>query len=304
MSDLQRQVLLLEEQLRLARQKASLYYIAVSELESLKRSHQTSDIVRKEASTCIELTHLSAFCFNKSTQTDSSSSDVDLENERRELIQENQSLKRETDSFARTQRSRITLKNRLVEIVNQPLDQPGSDKSQIQFLIQEYGQLFEDLLNQNRESVNHSIEIKRRDTMISSLFEKIRLMESAFTQKLFHAESIAASRLQVIQELGNQVKEAVQISSSYEATFEIGALHAELEDLRAELSMARSNWAATRDELLRLQFRVGADGNGSSDSTRCGFPAPVLSLENKPGVSIGVLSGIRKIRKKPQQEPT
>ena len=74
-----------------------------------------------------------------------------------------------------------------------------------------------------------------------------------------------------------------------------GEMESEIEDLRAELSMARSNWAATRDELFRLQFRVGVDGYGGSRSDQ-EYPPPLIALIDSQERHECILSMLREIR--------
>jgi hypothetical protein len=269
----------LEEQLRFARQKASLYYIAAAELDVLKRASE-SFVERIDAQTSTD--DLASSCCSFGTQTSEPLSETIEARTSLELAQaECASLRACIDSMKRTEGQRIRASARMV------------DGEQSAGLMAVYNSLLEEFLKLNKLSINHSIEIKRRDDMISNLFEKIRTIEMAFAKKLEVTERIADTRQQVIQELGQQVKEA--ITKPRTDWNEIGALHAEMEDLRAELSMARSNWIATREELARLQFRVGQDGNGGDVSPQqiAKYPNPVVQLVEQ---STGLISDIRSIR--------
>ena len=296
MSELEEQIVLLQEQLKLARQKASLYYIAVSELESLKRSNEKVHVFEpRNMATCTRDLN-PQFLKSQETQTEPSSSSLERDMEISQLVSENAKLKSSLMSNARTEKSRMLLEKRLMELI-ETVEMNQVQKNVISIFQNQYREMFDEVLRQNKESVNHSVEIKRRDALILSLFEKMRIMESAFAQKLTSVEEMAASRLGVIHELGIQVKEATAFQHKSQSQVfdwqDMAAIHSELEDVRAELSKARSNWAATKDELMRLQFRVGSDGNGGSEC-RDGFPSPVCcSLSSEDGI----LSGIRNIRK-------
>ena len=274
----------LEDQLLFARQKASLYYIAASELDALK-NQKDSFVEQVSVGTCTDDMVVSCeSSVSVATQTMSVSS-AELETETYlDLAQtEIATLKSFIDESKRADPHRARMGTVL-----------GSDFS---FLVDEYRDLFNQILKQNKMSINHSIEIKRRDEIISSLFDKIRMIEEAFNRKLQDTNKIASARQEVIQALGDQVKDAIR-QPSYHDSLEIGAMQSEMEDLKAELSMARTNWAATRDELVRLQFRVGVDGNGSSQSDRhqSAFPPPIVELLDSETRESGTISGIRSIR--------
>jgi hypothetical protein len=296
---LEDEILNLRDQLSFARQKASLYYITASELDSLKRTMDGSNSLKVDAFTWMENIHLSSLD-SVSTQTDLSSAEMETRIEIEMIKTENELLKTFNEDMKRTEKVRIRFQKNLEKL--------NCDSSKLDWLVDEYSSLFEEYLRSSQISVNHSVEIKRRDDMISSLFEKIRVLESSFTQKILRTEAVANARQTVINELSEQVKEAMRIDratrewvdshlnedGSAISWTEIAAMHSELEDLRAELSMARTNWTATRDELLRLQFRVGIDGSGKSEVERnIEFPPPILS---SPVRSSGVISGIRNIR--------
>lgn len=289
------QVVLLEEQLRLARQKASLYYIAVSELESLKLERNPESFLKRvDVATC---TRSDSCILDKSCQTESSSSGLEKDQEIQELKEDVAKLGNQLLANARTEKSRIILEARFRFLIQNGTNSNENEKAQSLLILSEYGEMFEELLRQNKESINHSVEIKRRDHIIASLFDKIRLMESAFSLKLMHTEEVASSRLAVIQEMGNQLRAALQTSNHCPETLFDSRMQSEIEDLKAELSKARSNWAATRDELMRLQFRVGIDGNGGDLCVaNDGFPSPIFSLGEQ--AKDGMLSGIRNIRKR------
>lgn len=269
----------LEEQLKFARQKASLYYITASELDALKRGSQTF-IESKSVATATDIPlNNGCDCFSQTNEI--GSNEIALKTELELARTEIESLRSYIESLKRSE----PLHTRLATFL-------GSC-ARDDFLVDEYVKLTEEILKQNRLSVNHSVEIKRRDEMISSLFDKIRIIEEAFSKKLHETQRLADTRQQVIQALGEQVKEAVRQVPSNPSTE--WAIQAEMEDLRAELSMARTNWAATRDELIRLQFRVGADGNGG-DVSPMHFPNPILSLLDKQTRESGIISGFRSIR--------
>ena len=274
----------LEEQLKFARQKASLYYIAAAELDVLKRASE-SFVERIEVDT--STSDLVSSSCSTGTQTSEILSETIEARTSLELAQaECASLRAFIDSMKRTEGQRVKAIARMLE---------GGPS---QTMMNEYVCLLEEFLKQNKLSINHSIEIKRRDEMISSLFEKIRMMETAFSQKIQETSRIADSRQQVIQELGEQVKEAItQPRTEFDWT-DMAAMHAEMEDLKAELSMARTNWAATREELVRLQFRVGVDGNGGdvSPDQMAKFPSPVVALLEQSTRDSGMISEIRSIR--------
>ena len=273
----------LEDQLRFARQKASLYYIAASELDALK-SQKDSFVEHVSVGTCTDDMGSCESSVSVATQTMSVSS-AELETETYlELAQTEIAMLK---SFIEESKRADPHRARMGTVLE-------SDSS---VLVDEYRDLFNLILKQNKMSINHSIEIKRRDEMISSLFDKIRMIEEAFNRKLEESNKIASTRQEVIQALGEQVKDAIR-QPSYHDALEIGAMQSEMEDLKAELSMARTNWAATRDELVRLQFRVGVDGNGSSQSDRhqSTFPPPIVELLDSETRESGTISGIRSIR--------
>ena len=303
---LEEQVRTLTEQLQFARQKASLYYITASELESVKRGSEILTMERKDVATCTAddsptvLTPMDRI--PAETQTEIASTELANTVQLQAIQAENEQLRTSIDTAVRTEAARVHHQ----QILERIRTEVGSgDSTNPDWIAAEYASLFEDFLTQNRTSVNHSVEVKRRDQIISSLFEKIRLMESAFSQKLIQTENLANSRQAVISELGEQVKDAMRVdreqreSSSDEGISwkDMAAMHSELEDLRAELSKARTNWAATRDELIRLQFRVGSDGNGkSSTEYQSEYPQPVLALLDAGTREKGVISAIRSIR--------
>lgn len=274
----------LEEQVKFSRQKASLYYVAMSELDDV-RNRTASFIERIDACTNTSEDSIGDI-LNVASQTDQTTS-VEVEYKAQlELAQtEIGMLRCFIDSMKRTEPMRA----RLIAGI-------GTNDSS---LITEYMTLFEQFMKQNKLSVNHSMEIKRRDEMISNLFEKIRIMEYAFMKKLEDTKRVADTRQQVIDELGDQIKLAVNdpiVVRSEGSVKEIAALQAEMEDLKAELSMARTNWAATRDELVRLQFRVGIDGNGGNQKSLNAFPSPVIDILETSTRESGIISGIRNIR--------
>lgn len=281
----------LEEQLKFSRQKASLYYVAMSELDAV-RNRTASFVERIDACTNTSEDAVTER-LNVASQTDQTTS-AELEYKAQlELAQTEIGMLRSfIDSMKRTEPVRA----RLIAGLSTDI----GDTS----IVTEYMALFEQFMKQNKLSVNHSVEIKRRDEMISSLFEKIRIMEDAFRRKLEDTKRVADTRQQVIDELGDQIKQAVnepiiRSAGSESDWSEVAALQAEMEDLKAELSMARTNWAATRDELVRLQFRVGVDGNGGSRSSTNAFPAPVIDILETTTRETGLISGIRNIRQNP-----
>ena len=160
-------------------------------------------------------------------------------------------------------------------------------------VVKGYSDLFEEYLRLNQLSVNHSLEIKKRDQMIGSLLDKIKMMEQNFSRRISQAERLAASRRDVIEELGEQVKVAMKFRQRSDKGN--GVLSDEIEDLRAELSMAKSNLAATRDELFRLQFRVGVDGSGAQINGQ-EYPPPLIALLDSQHEGNGIISMIRDIR--------
>lgn len=300
----------LADQLAFARQKASLYYITASELDSLKRVVEgvNAEVTKREAAvdtTDLDSTGDNRFIASTGVQTDLESELLASRLEAETVKTENELLKTFSDKANRTERLRIRHLDALAKMAS-------GTQVEASFMLEEYAWLFEEFLGQNRMSINHSVEIKRRDEMISSLFEKIRMIESSFTQKLMQVENIAANRQVVINELSSQIREAVRVDretrewvdshlnedGSALSWTEMAAMHSELEDLRAELSMARTNWAATRDELVRLQFRVGVDGRGndSSPSRQPEYPAPTLAIIDADSRPQGLISGIRNIR--------
>lgn len=259
----------LEEQLQFARQKASLYYITASELDALKRGN----ISFVETVSVGTSTDAQACGFSASTQTtEVGSADIEIRSKLELAQTESKSLTSYIDSLQHTE----SLKNRLDRLLIQ---------SSPDFVLDEYINLLQEVVKQNKLSVNHSIQIKRRDEMISSLIEKIRMIEEAFSKKLSDTQRLADTRQAVIQALGEQVKEAVVTGSSD------WALVAEMEDLKAELSMARTNWAATREELVRLQFRDGGDGN----HLKFKFPNPVIEILDRITRESGMISEYRSI---------
>lgn len=300
----------LSDQLAFARQKASLYYITASELDSLKRVVEGSnaDITKREAAVDtadLDSTGENRYITSLGVQTDLESELLAIRLASETVKTENELLKTFRDNHNRTERLRIRHLDALAKMAS-------GTQVEACFMMEEYAWLFEAFISQNRISINHSIEIKRRDEIISSLFEKIRMIESCFNQKLMHVENIAANRQVVINELSSQIREAVRIDretrewveshlnedGSALSWTEMAAMHSELEDLKAELSMARTNWAATRDELVRLQFRVGVDGSGNdtSPSRKPEYPAPTLAIIDADSRPHGLISGIRNLR--------
>jgi hypothetical protein len=111
------------------------------------------------------------------------------------------------------------------------------------------------------------------------------MIENNFSKKLFFSESLAESRNQVINELSDQIKSLVNTTAT---AGDNG--RSEIEDLKAELCMARSNWAATRDELLRLQF------NANSTDRPDTYPAPIIALLDSSTEHRGLIAAIRNVR--------
>ena len=249
---------ILTEQLDFSRQKASLYYIVSSELESLRNSQKVSFTV--DVSTSMEIGSVSV-----STQTDTTSQGVECDTLRHEL----EGLKTNFSSIERIETRRLSLVKALERLTSTPNDAE-------QLLCTEYSQLLEEYLRSCQLSINHSMEIKKRDEMISSLFDKIKLMEISFTRS------------------APKSAPPPQVSSEELTWKDMAAMHSELEDMRAELSKARSNWAATRDELLRLQFRVGIDGNHGQTVAEDLFPKP--KTPQPPSYTPGLISTIRTLR--------
>jgi hypothetical protein len=285
MSD-ERRIQELEEQLKFARQKASLYYITVSELDALKRKTE-SFVETKDACTITDHDLGAVQRVSVETQTiEKSSAEIEAQTSLELAQTEVAALRQYIDTMKRTEAQRLRASSG-----------PSTGCSD-QVLAEQYSALLEEFLKQNKLSVNHSLEIKRRDEMISSLFEKIRTIEDAFSKKLSETSRLAESRQEVIHALSQQVKDAVTLSGSeppYQVDYRIiASMQSEMEDLRAELSMARTNWAATKEELARLQFRVGADGNGGDVSPQAvaGFPSPIVDIIEK---STGTISSVRSI---------
>lgn len=272
---------LLEEQLMFSRQKASLYYIAASELDALKRASEGSFVERKSVGvTTDELTSVS----ESSAQTDfpadalSLRLDIASEQNRREIVMQ------EMEGLKRTEKVRLGFIRALEDLLR-----TSHSGLALQKLLDEYISLFAEFLRVNQQSVNHSIEIKRRDDLISSLFEKMRIMEDGFSRKLMEITKVASARKDVIEELGAQIKDAVKGASRTH----VRALQSELEDLKAELSMARTNWAATKDELARLQFTAGNNSERTAHGVLDEYPQ-LASGQSTP--RNGFVSAIRSIR--------
>ena len=261
----------LTEQLVFARQKASLYYIATSELDTLKRAIVYAEKVDKETITDLPATR------DVSVSTEVNSEVIELKWEMEQLRSEICVLKSINSLNEKTERNRINFSNNLIEI-NSPI-------------FDHYSQLFQTYLHSTHQSINHSVEMRKRDIMIGSLLDKIRVLETSFNQKLAQSEIVAQSRQEVINELGEQVKMAVNTIHNPPDWESLAAMHSEMEDLRAELSMARSNWAATRDELVRLQFRTG----DVAKDERKEYPSPLIALLDKQGQP-GLVAAIRKVK--------
>lgn len=285
---LKEQNALLSQQLEFSRQKASLYYIAKSELEIIKRS--TEPVNHVMMSVAIDTSDLSVeyakSIAEKGCQTEDDIPDMLISQmEKTALESEIASLKALTSLSERTEKVRCQFMQRIEAVVNLgEISGPVQDS-----VIKGYSELFEEYLKLNSLSINHSVEIKRRDAMIGSLLDKIKMMERTFSRRIVQAEHLADSRKQVIEELGEQIKVAMRYQDT--SVRGNGELTGEIEDLRAELSMARSNWAATRDELFRLQFRVGEVSVGEE------YPPPIISLiDSRVGSGDGILSMIREIR--------
>lgn len=300
---LQAKVAGLEEQLRFARQKASLYYITASELDALKRGKE--DFVERISvgvSTASNENDSTAHACAE-TQTEFPSLSLLHQVELDSAKADNVLLRCMNESLSRSEgvRAKMLVSVRgLCESIQDNDSQ--SRKNHIDFILTEYTSLLEEFVQQTRMSVKHTIELKRRDEMISSLFEKIRMLEDAFSKKLSESSQLADSRQEVIRELGDQVRDAINIARNVEPqeTFDwsdMAAMHSEMEDLRAELSKARTNWAATRDELIRLQFRVGVDGRGNhSPEKPREYPPPIMALVDVAAREQGMISGLRSIR--------
>ena len=305
-ADLKAKNAALEDQLRFARHKASLYYITASELDALKRGKE--DFVERKSigvSTCEDGSSASsANGVSSETQTEFASDSLAQQVELDSMRADNTLLRCMNESLTRSEslRARALSRARELAAALEAGDSPGI-RSQIDLVLSEYTSLLEEYVLQNRMSVKHTFELKRRDEMISSLFEKIRMLEDAFSRKLMETSKIADTRQEVIRELGDQIKDAINLGRSDpepQETFDwtdMAAIHSEMEDLRAELSKARTNWAATRDELIRLQFRVGVDGRGNDKEERVKeYPPPVVALLDSTAREHGMISGLRSIR--------
>ena len=280
----------LTEQLEFSRQKASLYYIAKSELEILKQTDQLINNGAVKMSVSVDTSDLSESTSNfveMGCQTEDLVDGLSVEMEKNLLKSEIASLKALSSLTERTERVRTQFMQRMEAV--------AQSESSVVFdsVVKGYADLFEEYLRLNYLSVNHSLEIKKRDEMIGSLLDKIKMMELNFSRRINQAERLADSRKDVIEELGEQVKVAMKFRQKSDKGN--GALSDEIEDLRAELSMARSNWAATRDELFRLQFRVGVDGSGSQ-ANGPEYPPPLIALIDSQGQGNGIISMIREIR--------
>jgi hypothetical protein len=285
-AQLKQQNALLTEQLEFSRQKASLYYIAKSELEILKRSAApVNQLMVSVAADTSDLLDCSKIATQTGSQTEDNIPDMLISQmEKTALESEIASLKALTSLTERTEKARTQFMQRIDAVVSM-----GEISGLLQdSVIKGYSELFEEYLKLNSLSINHSVEIKKRDEMIGSLLDKIKMMERTFSRRILQAERLADSRKQVIEELGEQVKTAMRVQDT--SVRGNGELEGELEDLRAELSMARSNWAATRDELFRIQFRVGEVGVGQE------YPPPIISLIDAQTQRDGILSMIREIR--------
>ena len=275
----------LREQLAFARQKASLYYIAMSELESLRRVSSNRTLELREVGTNTDVKPDSAGSgISEETQTFVSSDLVELERVAGQLS----ALQTELENCERSEMKRVELLHRLETIIDQPSQ-----------LAEAYAELLREHFLNSHMAVRQSVELRRRDAMIGSLLDKIKLME-----ELFGGQAARVAREARVAQPENTVSVDIKIQhgrsnhiEAEEATpsltwQDMAAMHSELEDMRAELSKARSNWAATRDELVRLQFRVGSDGNHGKTASE--FPGPILALtESAPA---GLISSIRKLR--------
>lgn len=239
MTDLEKENESLRTQLQFARQKASLYYIVASELESLKSSCSSPKVVVTKPAE----TQTDALGVNKECQTYTSSATVEQD------IQ-GIAVRAELDKVRETLNAVERMENKRLLFVKENLSQSE--------LAIEYSELFSEYLKSCQLSVNHSLEIRKRDTMIASLLGNIKLMESTFLK----------------------LRDTTSPTSAPSNTGEIAALHSELEDLKAELSKAQTNYAAIRDELVRLQFN------------RNNTPSPVAPPTNN---TPGLISAIRKI---------
>ena len=203
----------LTDQLVFARQKASLYYIATSELDTLKRAHRKAPMVDSETITDPPVT------VDVSTSTHAQSESVELRREIKELKSEISVLKMINSLTEKTESKRIKFLNSF------------NNSSSI---ADNYAEVFQTYLQSTYQSVNHSVEMRKRDFMIGSLLDKIKILESSFQKKLEQAEKIAKSRQEVIQELGEQVKVAINSADKPQPDWEsMVAIHAEMEDLRA-----------------------------------------------------------------------
>jgi hypothetical protein len=295
----------LRDQLASSMQKASLYYIAMSQLDTMRNSSRSPQIERAELiDACVgteedygEKRVKNDFAEAEIQTDDNLASASIIRRMEFQSVQDELTMIRSIQSVSeKTERSRIQFFQRVTALIDE-LETPSQPVLNtthpiISSIINGYSDLFEEYLRSNYISINHSIEIKRRDAMISSLLDKLKMMEIAFSKNIIMSESLAESRREVIKELSEQMKMLMN------ANLSAGNGLSEIEDLKAELSMARSNWAATRDELLRLQFRLGESGNQSSTET---FPAPVIALidsGNVPGSSrnSGLITAIRNVR--------
>jgi hypothetical protein len=285
----------LTDQLDFSRQKASLYYIAKSELEILRRSRQEDvggAVMMSVTTDTDDLASTHTVSAETGCQTESVADVLVAQMEKNLLESEIASLKAFSSLTERTERVRTQFMQRIEAVVT--ADQStASSNPVLDSVVKGYSDLFEEYLRLNHLSVNHSLEIKKRDEMIGSLLDKIKMMEQNFSRRISHAERLADSRKAVIEELGEQVKVAMK----FRHTSDTGKveLSDEIEDLRAELSMARSNWAATRDELFRLQFRVGVDGTGAQGNGQ-EYPPPLIALIDSQGQGSGIIGMIREIR--------
>jgi hypothetical protein len=288
-SHLQEEIIQLREantqllsQLEVVRQKASLYYITSSELESLRRKSLRT-VPNCEAGTMTETEDSATAITNDvGTQTHSPSESVLLANEIEMLRAEVEILKTINALNEKTERKRIDSLRALAYDSGTPI--PDT-------LLLEYSSIFREYLRSNHMSINHSFEIRKRDNMIESLLGKIKLLETSFTHRLANSESVASSREQVIKELGNQIRDVLADSSAGSEVsvdwMTLAAMHAEMEDLKAELSKARTNWAATRDELMRLRYT-------KDDASDEAFPRPIMLIGTRSDVT--TLSRIRNLR--------
>jgi hypothetical protein len=307
MEELKTEVENLKNQLNIYRQKASLYYVVESELQQL-RSSMSSDTLALFRSPLVE----------SSTQTDEVMSDLETDavGVQTDVLSDSVAHRMETETLQdriEELREKISLKEwneklcnemivRLREVIYRTDSRElgscsdlADSKSINTSLVGIIENLFENFTERNKHNFNLFLELKEKNELISKLNSIIVSIELNFQKKLSSVESVAESRMDVISALGNQVKEAIHLTRP-EESFDVDqwmnrmGLQSEIEDLRAELSKAKTNWAATRDELIRLQTKVG-DGKEKEAE----YPRPV-DLTRERIIGEGQLQILRKIQ--------